>query len=190
MTEAQRRISFDEYLALERAGEVRHEYLRGELFAMTGASRVHNLIVTRLVVALHTRLAARGCEVYSSDMRVRVEATDFVAYPDVVVACGEPHFHDGLFDTLLDPVLLVEVLSPSTADHDRGSKFAHYRAITSLRHYLLVAQDEVRVEHFAAETDGTWRFSETRDRAAAIDLPAVGLTLPLAEVYEGVLATP
>jgi Uma2 family endonuclease len=189
MPEAQRRIDFDEYLALERAGEVRHEYLRGELFAMVGASRAHNSIVTRLVVALHTRLAGRGCEVYSNDMRVRVEATDFVAYPDVVVACGEPHFHDAHTDTLLDPVLIVEVLSPSTSDYDRGSKFAHYRSIPSLRDYLLVAQDEVRVEHFAAEQAGTWRFSETRDPAAVIDVPSVGCRLPLAEVYEGLLGT-
>lgn len=187
MPEAQRRIGFDEYLALERVGEVRHEYLRGEVFAMAGASRAHNLIVTRLVVALHMRLAAHGCEVYSSDMRVRVEATDFVAYPDVVVACGEPRFHDGYTDTLLDPVLLVEVLSPSTADYDRGSKFAHYRAIPSLRDYLLVAQDEVRIEHFAAEPDGTWRFSENRDLSAAVGLPSVSCTLPVAEVYQGVL---
>lgn len=187
MPEAQPRIGFDEYLALERADEVRHEYLRGELFAMVGASRAHNLIVTRLVVALHTRLVGRGCEVYSNDMRVRVEATDFVAYPDIVVACGEPLFHDGYADTLLDPVVIVEVLSPSTADYDRGSKFAHYRSIRSLRDYLLVAQDEVRVEHFAAEPDGTWRFSETCDRDAAVELPAVGCSLPLAEVYEGLL---
>lgn len=85
-------------------------------------------------------------------------------------------------------MLIVEVLSPSTADHDRGSKFAHYRAIPSLRDYVLVAQDEVRVEHFAAEADGTWRFSETRDPAAVIDLPAVGCSLPVGEIYEGLFA--
>jgi Uma2 family endonuclease len=188
MPEPQRRLELDEYLALERAGEVRHEYLRGELFAMVGASRTHNLIVTRLVVALHTRLRERGCEVYSNDMRVRVPATDFVAYPDVVVACGEPAFHDRQADTLLDPVLIVEVLSPSTSDYDRGGKFAHYRSIPSLRDYLLVAQSAVHVEHFAREADGTWRLSETSDPAAIIEIPTLGCALPVAEIYDGVHA--
>lgn len=187
MPEAQRRVAFDEYLALERAGEVRHEYLRGELFAMVGASRTHNLIDTRLVVALHTRLRQRGCEVYANDMRVRVEVTDFVAYPDVVVVCGEPAFHDRQADTLLDPVLIVEVLSPSTSDYDRGGKFAHYRSIPSLRDYLLVAQSAVHVEHFAREAGDTWRFTETGDPATAIELPSLGCTLPVAEIYDGVL---
>lgn len=184
MPEAQRHLELDEYLALERAGEVRHEYLRGELFAMVGASRGRNLIVTRLVVALHTRLRERGCEVYSNDMRVRVEATDFVAYPDVVVACGEPSFHDRQADTLLDPVLIVGVLSPSTSDYDRGGKFARYRSIPSLRDYLLVAQGANHVEHFARERDGTWRITETRDRTTAVELTTIGCTLPVAEIYD------
>jgi Uma2 family endonuclease len=106
MPEARPRMTFEEYLAIERASEVRHEFLGGELFTMSGASRRHNQIVTRLVVALDTRVRESGCEVYSNDMRVPVEASEFVAYPDVVVVCGEPRFHDREEDTLLDPLLI------------------------------------------------------------------------------------
>lgn len=188
MAEPQRRPTFEEYLASERAGEERHDYRRGEVYAMVGATRSHNHLVTNLILALGPQARERGCEIYANDMRVRVEAADFAAYPDVVVACGEPSFLDSREDTLLDPTVIVEVLSPSTADYDRGTKFACYRAVPSLRHYVLVAQDRVQVEHFARLDDGTWRLSETGDPAAVSELPAVGCSLRVAEIYDGLLA--
>jgi len=182
--EAQPRYDFEEYLAYERASEVRHDFLAGELFAMVGASRRHNLIVTNLVAALRPRLRGTGCEIYANDMRVRAAEADFAAYPDVVVACGEPRFHDREFDTLLDPTLIVEVLSPSTADYDRGTKFASFRRLASLREYLLVSQAEVRVEHFAWQDDGTWRLAETSDPEASLELRSIGCRLAIRDVYE------
>jgi len=182
--EAQPHYDFEEYLALERASEIRHDFLAGELFAMVGASRRHNLIVTNLVAALRPRLRGTGCEIYANDMRVRVAEADFAAYPDVVVACGGPRFHDRESDTLLDPTLIVEVLSPPTADYDRGTKFASFRRLDSLRDYLLVSQAEVRIEHFARQEDGSWRLAETSDPDAVLDLPSLGCRLALREVYE------
>jgi Uma2 family endonuclease len=189
MVEPQRKPTFEEYLAAERSTEERHDYLAGEVFAMGGASRRHNRLVTNLILALGPQLRQRGCEIYANDMRVRVDAADFAAYPDVVIACGQPRFTDGRQDTLLDPTVLVEVLSPSTADYDRGRKFASYRALPSLRDYLLVAQDRVHVEHFSHQADGSWRLQETTDPTATLDLPSIACRLDLQEVYEGLLET-
>jgi len=120
-------------------------------------------------------------------MRVRVAATDFFAYPDLSVVCGEPRFGDEHLDTLVNPIMLIEVLSRTTSDYDRGTRFAHYRRLESLREYVLVAQERVHVEHYERQADGSWRLSETQDPAATIELPSVGCRLPLAEVYERVL---
>ena len=182
--DAQERPSFEEYLALERASEIRHDFLAGELFAMVGAGRRHNLIVTNLVAALRPQLRGTGCEIYANDMRVRVAEADFAAYPDVVVACSGPRFHDRESDTLLDPTLIVEVLSPSTADYDRGTKFASFRRLPSLRDYLLVSQTAVQVEHFTRHDDETWRLAETSDPDAVLELPSIGCRLALRAVYE------
>jgi Uma2 family endonuclease len=129
-----------EYLALERAAEHRHEYVSGRVYAMTGASREHNVIATNTSRALGNQLSGRPCETYQSDMRVKVSETGMYTYPDVVVACGTPAFEDAYVDTLLNPTVIIEVLSPSTEAYDRGEKFAHYRRLPSLREYLLIAQ--------------------------------------------------
>ena len=122
----------DEYLALERKAEYKSEYFGGEIFAMTGASRKHNLVAGNIFAALHLQLKKRPCEIYPSDMRVKVSPTGLYTYPDVAVVCGEPMFDDEQKDTLLNPTVLVEVLSKSTASYDRGEKFEHYRKIKSL----------------------------------------------------------
>lgn len=184
--EPQRRYTIEEYLAIERESEVRSEYLDGEIFAMSGASREHNLIATNVVGTLHPQIKRQGCEQYASDMRVRIPESGLYTYPDVVVVCGEPRFEDDVRDTLLNPVMIVEVLSPSTEDYDRGRKFAHYRGIPSLQIYLLIAQDKVHVELSTRQADGRWLLWESDDAGVVLELPAIGATLPLAEVYDRV----
>ena len=180
------RFTPEEYLELERKAEYKSEYLDGEIFAMAGARREHNLIVSNVIASLHSQLRGRACETYPSDMRVKVTATGLRTYPDVVVVCGEPHFEDENGDTLLNPTLLVEVLASTTEAYDRGEKFAHYRLLESLAEYVLIAQDRCRVERFTRQPDGQWLLSEARDLGEAIALPSVGSQLTLAEVYERV----
>src|SRR6476661_5007696 len=139
----------DQYLALEREAEYRSELVNGQIYSMSGASREHNLITTNLSREISTQLRGKPCETYSSDMRVKISPTGMYTYPDVTVACGEPRFEDDHVDTLLNPTVIVEVLSPSTEAYDRGEKFAHYRKLDTLSDYVLISQDKARVEHFA-----------------------------------------
>ena len=179
-------LSPEEYLAVERLSEFRSEYLEGEMFAMAGGSRRHNLIVTNIVRELSTQLRRRACEVYSNDQRVHIPATGLYTYPDIVVVCGEPRFEDESFDTLLNPKLLIEVLSPTSEAYDRGKKFEHYRTIDSLSEYVLVAQDEPRVEQYLRQEDGRWLFTAAAGLEASLALPSIQCELSLAEVYEKV----
>lgn len=178
-----------EYLDYERASETKHEYYDGEIFAMSGASRGHNLISGNLMVAFKTQLRGKGCEVYPADMRVKIPETGLFTYPDLSVMCGEAQFADDTFDTLLNPVVIVEILSPSTESYDRGKKFQHYREIPSLREYVLVAQDSPRIEYYHRRDDGGWEFTDAAGLDATLTLASVGVTLALAEVYEQVTFT-
>jgi Uma2 family endonuclease len=180
------RFTSEQYLALERQAEYKSEFLGGEIFAMAGASREHNLIAGNVFAALHAQLRGRPCETYASDMRVKVTASGLYTYPDVVVACGEPRFEDAHGDTLLNPTLVVEVLSTSTEAYDRGDKFADYRLLESLAEYVLIAQDRHRVERFTRQPDGQWLFSEARHLGGAISLGSIDCQLALDEVYDRV----
>ena len=173
----------EEYLAIERDVSTKHEYYRGEMFAMGGASREHNLITGNIAASLHAQLAHKPCESYQNDMRIKISSTGLYAYPDVVVTCEKPRFEDNHFDTLLNPQLIAEVLSDSTEQYDRGKKFEHYRQIESLRDYLLIAQDRPHVELFTRGEDGVWGLREATGLDAAIELPTIGCTLALADVY-------
>jgi len=184
---ARKHLEFEEYLALERAATIRHELVKGEALAMVRASRRHNRLVTNLVMALGPQLRGGPCELYVSDMRVRAAAAGLVAYPDAVVACGERRFHDEEADTLLDASLIVEVLSRTTADFDRGTKFAAYRTLPSLADYLLVAPEAMHVEHFSRQEDGSWRLVEVAGRDATLDFPSIGCRLSLSELYDQLL---
>lgn len=179
-------LSPEDYLTLERRSEAKHEYRDGEMIPMVGASRRHNLIVANLVRELSQQLKGRPCEVYPPDMRVKVDSTGLYTYPDVAVVCGEPRFEDAEVDTLLNPTLLVEVLSESTAEYDRGTKFAHYRKLDSLREYVIVSQRECLVEHYVRQPDGQWLFSEVAQLETSIDLPSIDCNLPLGEIYDKV----
>ena len=176
----------EEYLELERKAEVKSEYFQGEMFAMAGASRRHGLIVTNLVRELSQRLKAKPCEVYSSDMRLRISQTGLYTYPDVVVACGELQFADNQKDTLLNPIVIIEVLSDSTRDYDRSEKFQQYRSLSSLREYITIAQDKCHVEQYTRQPENRWLLEETQDQSAVIRLASIDCEIPLAEAYDKV----
>jgi Uma2 family endonuclease len=176
--------TIDDYLQAERAATKRHEYFNGEICALAGASERHNLIASAVQYTLYGGTIERNCRVFQSDMRVQAADTS-VFYPDVVVVCGEAHYRDDRRDTLLNPTLIVEVLSPSTEDIDRGRKFAAYRQIPSLQDYLLIAQNTPRIEHYC-RTDDRWMLKDITSLSATIDLPAVGCALSLQAVYRQV----
>ena len=150
---------------------------------MSGASRQHNLISLNIGAELRAQLRPRPCEVYTSDMRVKVSLTGLYTYPDVVVGCGEPEFEDTMGDTLLNPTILVEVFSQSTEDYDRGRKLEHYRTIPSLQEYLLVSQEKAHIVHYVRHSDVSWLLSDTSGLDAFIALRAIGCEIALSEIY-------
>ncbi|QDU27793.1 hypothetical protein ETAA8_28840 [Anatilimnocola aggregata] len=180
-----RRISAAEYLELDRAAGERFQYYRGEMFAMAGGTKNHNRIGRNLLVSLENRFRQklRRCEAFSSDMRVRVDAEKLYTYPDVTVVCGPPEFLDKREDTLLNPVVVIEVLSPSTEHFDRGSKFEMYRNLVSLHEYVLIAQHKTLVERFLREVDGSWKLTLADNLAGQLELASIDVTLPLSEIY-------
>jgi Uma2 family endonuclease len=182
---AQPLVTPAEYLALERSAREKSEYVNGRVYARPGASRLHNLIVGNILGELHTQLRGRPCEAYVSDMRVKVQRTGMYTYPDVVALCEEPRLEDEELDTLLNPSVIVEVLSPSTESYDRGEKFAHYRRLDSLREYVLVAQTTRRIEHFRREGEN-WVLTEISDPGGELSLSSIGCVLKLADIYERV----
>lgn len=177
-------ITETDYLALERQAETKSEYLNGCIYAMSGASREHSTIVFKLARRIGNQLDGKPCRGYVNDMRVKVSPTGLYTYPDALVVCGEPHFEDAQVDTLLNPTVIIEVLSDSTEAYDRGGKFAHYRTLGSLTDYLLIAQNEPRIEHYCRQADGTWRYTAADGLEAEVDIKTIGCVLRLAEVYE------
>jgi Uma2 family endonuclease len=172
----------EEYLALERAAETKSEYRAGQIVAMAGASRAHNRIVLNLGSELSRQLRGSSCEAFVNDLRVRVGRTGLYTYPDVVVACGEIQFEDDQVDTLLNPVVVIEVLSPSSEAYDRGEKFAHYRRLDSLQEYLLVSQDKVRVERYVRHGD-QWVLSERSSLEDVLRVDAIDCSVRLSDIY-------
>ncbi len=182
---AKTRYTPEQYLALERKADFKSEYYYGFIYAMSGASREHNLIAMNLSREISSQLIGRPCEAYGSDMRVWSITTGSYTYPDLSVVCGEPRFQDGAFDTLLNPTAIVEVLSPSTEAHDRGDKFAHYRRLESLREYVLVAQNRMQVERFTRRGDD-WVMTELSWPEDVLRLDSIACAVPLHEVYDRV----
>ncbi len=181
-----RLVTEEEYLRRERQAQTKSEYLRGEILAFAGASRVHNRIVFNTGGLLYNALREHPCEAYITDMRVRIAEAGAYFYPDVVVVCGQPQFLDEHQDTLLNPVLIVEVLSPSTEAFDRGEKSFYYRQLGSLREYLLVSQDRVRIERYVRQPDGEWSLHDYTDLGQVVRLESLGVEIPIAQIYEGV----
>lgn len=182
-------VSEDEYLEAERKSEFRHEYINGMIVAMAGATYIHNLIVANATMALGQRLRGR-CQVVSSDQRVCISATGMYAYPDVVVVCGRPEFHPKDKMTLVNPRLLVEVVSRTTEAYDRGAKFKHYQQIPALGDYVLVGQDGQCVEHYRRLETGEWISRVVEGLDAMLEIESLGVSLPLSELFEGVELVP
>lgn len=176
----------EEYLKIEREAVYKSEYFNGEIFAMSGASRKHNLIAGNIYAAIHIQLRKRTCEVYPSDMRVKVSATGLYTYPDIIVVCSSPQFDDTFTDTLINPDVVVEVLSPSTEAYDRGVKFQHYRSLPSLSEYILIHQDTCHVEQFVRRPDNAWLFQEYLNPDDLFEIGSIGCELKLADIYEKV----
>jgi Uma2 family endonuclease len=185
-TVAVRRLSPQEYLAIERRASTKSEYYRDEMFAMSGASKEHVVISGNIHALLWNQFRGRKCQVYGSDMRVKVEASGLYTYPDVSATCDTPRFDDEHLDTLLNPRVLVEVLSPTTAGYDRGEKFELYRKLESLQEYLVVAQDRVFVEHHVRQSDGSWKLNDYGVASDIVTLASIQCQLPLADVYDKV----
>ena len=179
------RMTRAEYLAFEETAEEKHEWYKNEAFAMSGGTRNHSLLASNVFFALRNALRSSACLVFQSDLRVQVQASGLYTYPDVTVICGEEEYETEKQTTLLNPTLLVEVLSESTERYDRGRRFAFYRQLASLQEYVLIAQDRVSMEVFRKGADGHWTLFEPDDRGN-IELASVGATLRLADIYENV----
>jgi Uma2 family endonuclease len=177
------RFTVAEYLSMDRGASEKHEFAFGEIYAMGGASARHVEIVGNIVRELGNQLRQRPCRVYSTDLRLCVDADHRYTYPDVVVVCGQPQFLDDQLDTLLNPDLIVQVLSESTRNYDRGDKFQQYRGIASFREYLLVDQAKAHVERYSKQQDGTWSLWETDSLDHVVQLESIAVRLPVSEIY-------
>ena len=176
----------EEYLAWERKQPFKNEYYNGQIIAMSGANRWHNRITVDIAVQLSNQLMGKECEVYISQMRVRTSPEGSYFYPDVIVVCGEPRFEDDTFDTLLNPIVVIEVLSPSTAAFDRGEKFEHYKQIVSLQEYILISQNSVRVEHYCRQ-ETQWLHNTFQRLEDVLSLPSIECKVPLHAIYRRVV---
>lgn len=175
------------YLTQERRSTERSEFINGQIYAIAGASRKHNQLVFNLAGLLYAQLRQKPCSAFVADMRVRTRPNEAYFYPDVTVVCGEMQFEDEESDTLTNPTLIIEVLSPSTEGYDRGAKFAHYRRLASLQEYVLVAQERLSIERYVKNEQGQWLLFEATEWNDVIPLETIGCTLTVREVYEKVL---
>ncbi len=177
----------EEYLEIERKAEFKSEYYNGEMFAMAGTTINHGRLATDLTIILGQQLQGRGCHIHGSDIRVRVRSADLYTYPDLSVVCGTDEIEE---ENLLNPTLIVEVLSPSTEAYDRGRKFEYYRCIESLREYLLIAQDRMQVDLFTKQADERWLLTSASKPEETVELHSIGCQVPLATLYARVTLEP
>jgi Uma2 family endonuclease len=185
-TQSKSYLTEEQYLEIERKAEFKSEYYQGEMFAMAGARQAHGLIIFNAVRELGQQLRHRPCEGYSNEMRVRVTPVGLYTYPDVVVVCGEPRFLDEGRDTLLNPTVIIEVLSKSTEAYDRGQKFELYSSLESLAEYLLISSDRVRAELFTRQPEDRWLLTAKSSVEDSLDLQSIDCRLLLADLYEKV----
>jgi Uma2 family endonuclease len=185
-TVSKRLLSPHEYLARERLADVRSEFYRGEVFSMAGASWEHTLIKDNLAREAGNQLKSGPCRVLTSDMRVKVNRTGLYTYPDIVIVCDEPQFEDKVLDTLLNPRVVVEVLSDTTEKYDRGTKFAHYRQLPSILEYVLVAQDRPLVERYVRQTDDTWVLTAFSEMALTFAFGTIPVQIAITDIYREV----
>ncbi len=176
-------MTAEEYLALDRAAEFRSEFLNGEIIAMSGGSMRHSGLQINLAVEVQTALRGSSCQAFNSDLRVRVSPRVYT-YPDLTVVCGRPMLAGDREDILLNPTAVFEVLSPSTEYYDRIVKFQHYRGIESLQDYILVAQDQIRVEQYTRGDASTWTLRDYQHAEDVLRIASIGVSVPLAGIYE------
>jgi Uma2 family endonuclease len=177
-------LTLQQYFTLEETSDCKHEYYRGAIYAMTGASARHNLIVANIIGLLHAQLRGSACRVFSSDLRLMIEATGLYTYPDISVICGALQFDAGRQDTVTNPTVLIEVLSPSTENYDRGKKFEHYRTLESLQEYIVVAQDRVHIEQHIRQDEHRWLLVDFFAVDQIVQIGTIDGTLPVELVYE------
>jgi len=188
MTEPARKQYYTvaEYLAREEVADFRSEYYQGEIFAMAGESLNHNRVAIDLCAKLNQAIRQRGCEAFAENVRVRAEAVDLFAYPDVVVVCGAPQLYQDREDTVTNPLLIIEVLSKSTKSYDRGDKFNFYRSIPTLKEYILIAQYRLHVEQYSLDENGDWVVTEYRAADDVLKFSSVDFQIKISELYERV----
>jgi Uma2 family endonuclease len=183
-------VSPTDYLSLERSAEFKSEYFHGLIYAMSGGSPAPSAIAANVIRALGNQLLGKPCQVYTSDLKVATDDAGFFAYPDLSIICGEPRRYDEHQDAVTNPTVIVEVLSPSTEAYDRGRKFAQYQRIASLNDYILIAQDQPRVELFTRQSGNHWDFSFVEGLEATLSIASIDCTLPLAQVYDKIRFPP
>ena len=183
---AQTYLTSEEYLTWERKQPFKNEYHNGQIIAMSGASRAHNRITVDITIQLGNQLMNSECEVFASEMRVRTSPEISYFYPDIIVVCDEPRFEDDTFDTLLNPIVLIEVLSPSTAAFDRGEKFEYYKQLASLQEYILISQNSVRIEHYCRQ-ETQWIHNTFQRPEDVLLLPSIECEVPLRAIYRRVM---
>ncbi|MBF0230655.1 MAG: Uma2 family endonuclease [Desulfamplus sp.] len=188
LLQKQHKMTSKEYLILERKSEYKNEYFNGEIFAMAGATREHNQISSNIIRVLGNYLIDSECSVFSSDMRIKIEAIEKYTYPDVVVMCSNSQFEEQ--DTLINPIVIMEILSTSTEGYDRGDKFSHYQFIESFMEYILISQYVYRVEKFLRQKDGTWIYSKYHNPKDVIKIESINFELPVSEIYRKVNIKP
>lgn len=179
-------VTAEDYLEMERHSDVKHEYYQGEVFAMSGASPAHNDIdynINRIVAPF---IHGKGCKLYGSDFRIHIPENTLYTYPDFTIVCGKTEVADKYTDNLTNPGVIIEILSPSTKDYDRGTKFMLYRSIKTLKEYILIDSTSVSVEHCERLPDNSWRLTEFRQLTDSFEISTIGLTLKLADIYEDV----
>ena len=184
------RLTEAEYLAIERRAEFKSEFFDGEMFAMSGGTKPHSLIASNLNFALRTQLKGCPCRVYTSDMRVKVQASGLCTYPDLSVVCGQDLIEDEHDDVLLNPTVIIEILSDSLEAYDRGRKFELYRGLASLREYVLVSQHKPLIENFVRQDSGAWLLLETAGLEGKVNLPSLGISIEMADVYTNIRFVP
>jgi Uma2 family endonuclease len=179
-------VSPEDYLVMERASQEKHEYFKGEIFAMSGASNEHNDITYNINRLVAPFLHGKGCKLYGSDFRIHIPENTLYTYPDFTIVCGKAETTEIYTDNLTNPAVIIEILSKTTKDYDRGSKFMLYRSIKTLKEYLLIDSTTISVEHFEKQNDNSWRLTEFKQLSDNFVISTIGLTLLLKDIYEDV----
>jgi len=180
-------VSASDYLIMERASTEKHEFYRGEVSAISGAGIQHNIIFSNTFGILSNQLKGKNCRPFGSDLRIHIPLNSLYTYPDISVVCGKIETTDNTFDTIINPSIIIEILSATTRDYDKGGKFALYRDITSLKEYIIIDSEQVAVEKFIRNMDGSWQLTEFKQLTESFTIETVAISLLLKDLYEGVV---